>query len=419
MKRQLLLLALLVFSSITFAQKKELRKADKALADKNYAEALNSLTEAEALLGAADNATKAQFHLIKGEALLGQAGKSNFEKMKMAAAELLKAKELGSKEGDRLQQAEESLKNTLVTSAIDSQNSKDYSGASQKLLEAYNFSTKDTSYLYYAAGNSWNAGDLTTALSYYEKLLDMGFTGIHIEYSATNPEDGAEQVYATMEDRDNMVKFMKYTNPVDRKTESLVPDMLQKITLIYLNQGNTEKASAVIKKARAANPNDVTLIRSEADLAYKMGDIDKYTQLMAEIVKTDPNNPELYFNLGVSSAQLGDMEKAGEYYSKALELKPDYSPALINTALLILHDESKIIEEMNNLGNSRADNLRYDELKEVRKKMYEKALPYLEKAAMVVPDNTDVLHTLVNLYSQMGMDDKYKATKAKLDSLEN
>ena len=49
----------------------------------------------------------------------------------------------------------------------------------------------------------------------------MGFTGIHIEYSATNPEDGAEQVYATMEDRDNMVKFMKYTNPVDRKTESL------------------------------------------------------------------------------------------------------------------------------------------------------------------------------------------------------
>ena len=34
MKRQLLLLALLVFSSITFAQKKELRKADKALADK-------------------------------------------------------------------------------------------------------------------------------------------------------------------------------------------------------------------------------------------------------------------------------------------------------------------------------------------------------------------------------------------------
>ena len=40
--------------------------------------------------------------------------------------------------------------------------------------------------------------------------------------------------------------------------------------------------------------------------------------------------------------------------------------AYLNLVALILEDESSIVDEMNSLGNSRADNAKYDELKSKR-----------------------------------------------------
>tara|TARA_R110002073_G_scaffold296641_1_gene462692 strand:- start:174 stop:1484 length:1311 start_codon:yes stop_codon:yes gene_type:complete len=420
MKKQLILAGLMLVSAITFAQKKEIKKADKAVSSLKYSEALTYLGEAEPMLGAADNDLKAQYYTILGEATLAMAGTANFAKMKEAGEAFKKATELngGGDMSDRLSLGMDNLRVALVNSAIEDQNKKSYLTASEKLQLAYLVSPKDTSYLYYAAGNSVNGSDFDTALNYYEELLAKGFTNVHMEYSATDPKTGKPVIFGSKEERDNMVKFADFTNPTESKTSSVEGDILQKVTLIYMNKGENEKALAIMKKAREANPNDTNLMRSEADLAYKMGDMQKYNNIMAEVIKTDPNNPELYYNLGVSSASIGQLDKAREYYLKALELKPDYSYAQINMAALILQNEGKLVEEMNGLGTSRADNLKYDELKEQRKKMYQEALPYLEAAVKSSPDNLEVFRTLMNLYSQLGMDDKYKAAKAKLAEME-
>ena len=420
MKKQLILAGLMLVSAITFAQKKEIKKADKAVSSLKYSEALTYLSEAEPMLGAADNDLKAQYYTILGEATLAMAGTANFAKMKEASEAFKKANELngGGDMSDRLSLGMDNLRVALVNSAIEDQNKKSYLTASEKLQLAYLVSPKDTSYLYYAAGNSVNGSDFDTALNYYEELMAKGFTNVHMEYSATDPKTGKPVIFGSKEERDNMVKFADFTNPTESKTSSVEGDILQKVTLIYMNKGENEKALAIMKKAREANPNDTNLMRSEADLAYKMGDMQKYNNIMAEVIKTDPNNPELYYNLGVSSASIGQLDKAREYYLKALELKPDYSYAQINMAALILQDEGKLVEEMNGLGTSRADNLKYDELKEKRRKMYQDALPYLEAAVKSSPDNLEVFRTLMNLYSQLGMDDKYKAAKAKLTEME-
>lgn len=73
---------------------------------------------------------------------------------------------------------------------------------------------------------------------------------------------------------------------------------------------------------------------------------------------------------------------------------------------------------MNSLGNSAADNKKYDELKKQREQSYKEALPYLEKARAINPSNQNVLKYLMNIYSQIGEDAKYKETKAKLEALE-
>tara|TARA_B100001765_G_C19499706_1_gene338641 strand:- start:1809 stop:2237 length:429 start_codon:yes stop_codon:yes gene_type:complete len=139
---------------------------------------------------------------------------------------------------------------------------------------------------------------------------------------------------------------------------------------------------------------------------------------MQEVIASDPNNPELYYNLGVGTAQRGETDKAMEYYKKALELDPNYLNAKINVAALILSKEGPIVEEMNNLGTSAADNKRYDELKEERKQLYLEATPYLEAAIAQRGDNKELIRTLMNIYSQLGQDDKFKDMKAKLETLE-
>ena len=410
---------LLVVSAIAFSQSKEIKKADRALSKGDLIEAMDYIKQAEPLISASDKDEKANFYLTKGKIYLADAGK-DFGKMKTAAESLLKAKELGvsGKMEEDFNNAKQNLRVALVNSAIEDQNANNYAIAADKLYLSYSVNKKDTSDLYYAAGNAVNAKNFDKALEYYKTLMNIGYTGIKKEFVATNLETGEVEPFYDEAERNNALMTGSYTKPEERMSESVQGDILQKITLIYISQGKTEEAKELMDKARAANPDDVSLMRADADLAYKVGDMARYDKLMNEIVKTDPNNPELYYNLGVGAAKLGENEKAINYYNKALELKPDYGYAHINIAAIMLQEEGKIVEEMNSLGNSAADNRKYDELKEKRKKLYQDVVPHLETAVKQYDTNVELVRTLMNIYSQLGEDAKFKEMKAKLETLE-
>ena len=420
MKKQLMLVIALMATTLVIGQKKELKKAQKALESLNYTETLNLLNQAEVKFAEMDKDQVVQFYLMKTEALIGSGEAVSDNNLTNAVEALSQAKSRGLS-GEAQERADRiigTLRGVYVNKAIEAQNNEKYAQASDLLTQGYTLSPTDTSFLYYAAGNLVNGQLFDQALEKYTQLLDMGYTGIREEFYAVSKASGEEVLFESRAQREEGMKFGLYEQPRDVKTESVESDLLQKVTLIYINQGEDEKAVALMARARAANPNDVNLMRSEADLAYKMGDMAKYREVMEEVVTTDPNNPELFYNLGVSAMQVGENDRAKTYYARALELDPSYSFAQINMASLILQEEGSIVEEMNNLGTSAADNRRYDELKEERKNMYREALPYLEGASQTVPDNIDVLRTLMNIYSQLSMTPEYKATKAKVAELE-
>ena len=420
MKKQLMLVIALMATTLVIGQKKELKKAQKALESLNYTETLNLLNQAEVKFAEMDKDQVVQFYLMKTEALIGSGEAVSDNNLTNAVEALSQAKSRGFS-GEAQERADRiigTLRGVFVNKAIEAQNNEKYAQASDLLTQGYTLSPVDTSFLYYAAGNLVNGQLFDQALEKYTQLLDMGYTGIREEFYAVSKASGEEVLFESRAQREEGMKFGLYEQPRDVKTESVESDLLQKVTLIYINQGEDEKAVALMARARAANPNDVNLMRSEADLAYKMGDMAKYREVMEEVVTTDPNNPELFYNLGVSAMQVGENDRAKTYYARALELDPSYSFAQINMASLILQEEGSIVEEMNNLGTSAADNRRYDELKEERKNMYREALPYLEGASQTVPDNIDVLRTLMNIYSQLSMTPEYKATKAKVAELE-
>ncbi|MAP81099.1 MAG: hypothetical protein CL526_08415 [Aequorivita sp.] len=418
MKKRILITGLAFVSAISFGQKKEIKKAERALKSNDYSEALSYLSEAEPMLSAADNEMKAQFYAARGKAILATAG-SDFNKLKKAANAFSEAISLNPSIENQLYDQLQNLRASLVNGAIKDQKAENFKLASDKLYASYMVTKKDTSDLYFAAGNAVNGKDYDAALKYYQMLLDVNYSGATKSFVATDKETGEVIPFETEQSRNLALKTGQYIKPEIKISESRKGEILRNMTLIYIERGETEKAKALIKTARAENPDDVFLMRADADMSYKMGDHERYNQLMEQIVATDPNNPELYFNLGISNDQLGNKDKALQYYKKALELRPDYEGALINVAAVKLSGEDAIVEEMNSLGTSAADNRRYEELKEIRKNAYQEALPYLEKAHEINPTNANVLTYLMNIYSQLAEDDKYKAAKAKLDALQN
>ncbi len=417
MKTRILITGLVFVSAISFGQKKEIKKAEKALQSNEYSEALNFLNQAEPLLSSADNGLKAQFYAARGQALLGSGSATEFSKLKSAVEAFNQARELDPKMEAQLAGPIQNLRAALINSAVQDQSSGQYDQATQKLYTSYLVS-KDPSDLYYAASNSVNSKDYDSALKYYQMALDAGYTGETVEFVATNKETGEVESFENENVRNIAVKSGQYIKPEKVVGESKKGEILRNMTLIYIEKGDNEKASQLMKTARAENPNDIYLMRADADMSYKMGDIARYNQLMGQIVASDPDNPEVYFNLGVGSAEIGQKEEALKYYQKALELNPNYEAVLINIAVLKLSVEDALVEEMNNLGNSKADNQKYDELKQKRADIYKETLPYLEKALQIKPDNTEVVRTLMNIYGQLADDAKYKEMKAKLDSME-
>jgi len=420
MKKQILIVGIMLVSAITFGQKKEIRKAEKETKSGNFTEAISVLEQAEGLIANADKSLKAQYYLVKGDAYIGVAG-NDLNKLKIAAEALLKAKEVDPKGkfSAGIDIAMINLRSALINSAIGDQDKEKYVSASEKLYTSYSISKTDTSDLYFAAGNAVNAKDYDNALKYYQILIDVGYTGVRKEYSAINKETNVKKTFDTKDGMNKVVKSGLYIKPTTKNSESKRGRILRNMTLIYVSEGDTEKAAELIKQARKENPDDLALMNAEANMYYKTGDMIKYKAIINEVISRDPDNPELYYNLGVASKKNGEQEAAMEYYTKALELDPNYLAALINKADLLLSRDGEMIEEMNALGTSTADYNRYDELQEERNNLYKEALPYLERALSLREDSTDLLRTLKNIYSQLGMDDKAKQAKTRLEELED
>jgi len=416
MKTRILITGLALATTVAFGQKKEIRKAERAIKSSKYTEAIDHLNEAQGMIGSMDNDLKAQFYAVRGEAIMGTAGQ-DANKLKSAAAAFSEAITISPNIQPQIADQLQNLRSALINAAVKDQNAENYVPAAENLWASYGIS-QDPSDLYFAAGNLVNAKNYDKALEYYQMLLDLNYTGETTEFVATSKETGEVEAFESENLRNIAVRSGEFIKPETRVTASRKGEILRNMTLIYIEQDQKDLARELMKQARTENPDDVYLMRAEADMSYNMGDIVRYNELMGKIVASDPENPEIYFNLGVGSAEIGEKEKAIEYYTKALEFNPNYEAALINIAVVKLSAEDKMVEEMNKLGNSAADNKKYDELKKQREDIYAETVPYLEKALKLKPNNPQVLRTLMNIYGQLGEDAKHKEAKAKLDNLE-
>jgi tetratricopeptide (TPR) repeat protein len=426
--RAILIITILLFSFNVQSQKKELRKIDKLVLESFFEEAKDALESSKSLILSSEDKYRAQYYFYDAKV-------SNELKMYENAIsslnELLSINE--SVYPTKVEQEYKNLSiiisNGIVNGAVNDNKEGNFLDAAEKLIMAYNMDTEQyVDYLYFAAGSAVNGKDYEKSLKYYLELKNKGYTGIVDEFFVTNNETGQEEKVSQTE-YDLLKSSKEYSNPRIGQTESRFPEIVKNIALIYVQQGQNELAEEAIKEARAIQPDDVSLLLNEADLYIRISNNsdndderlfyrNKFKSLMEMAIEMDPTNGILYYNLGVIYAEQGELELSKEKYQKAIELIPDYVDAYLNLVSIILEDEVAIVEEMNSLGNSKKDNLRYDELKNDRENLYRECVPLLEELLKVSPENIDALNTLKNIYGVLGENEAFMQVKAKMEEIQ-
>lgn len=418
MKTKILILAAMSFTMIGFAQKSEIKAAEKALKGGDAMAAKTSLEAASGTISGADAKVQAQYHFLRGKAYaeLAKGGdNSAFTEAVDSFKKVVEVEEASgkSKYTDETNQRLAAITADLVNSAVEDNGNKKFKEAAEKLYMSYKISPKDTSYLYYAASSAVNGAHYEQALSYYDELQEVGYDGSGIVYKATNNETGEVEIMDKVQ-RDLMVKSGTYKDPVDEKTPSKRAEIVKNTALIYGQLGQDDKALEAYTKARASNPDDVNLILQEANLHYKLGDKDKFKTLMAEAAAMEPDNADLHYNIGVINMEQGNLAEARAAYQKALEVNPNYTNAQLNLSTTYVNEGNGLIDEMNTLGNSRADIARYDELKKQKDDLFLQGAKVLEDALKSSPDNQGILSQLKNIYGAMGDNENFMRIKKLL-----
>ncbi|MCL6462321.1 MAG: tetratricopeptide repeat protein [Flavobacterium micromati] len=422
MKSKYVLLATALFiSAATFAQKDQIKAAEKALKGGKAQEAATILMDAESLVAAAPDAEKAHYFFVKGNVLLDLANKKidtdkNLSLAAKAYQDLIAVEKSSGKMKYSAQAATSvtDIKYKLINAAIADSKVDKHSESATKLYNAYLLDQKDTINLYYAASTYVNAKQYTKALELYDNLKKINYSGKGTSYFAINKLTSQEDFFTTAEERDRMVKLGTHEKPRTEAIPSKKGEIYKNIALILVQDGKTEEAKKAVAEARKADPSDSSLALTEANLYLETKDFETYKKLIGEILAQNPNDADLTFNLGVISATAGNKADAEKYYLKAIEIKPDYINAYINIAALKLEGEKAIIDEMNKLGTSTKDTKRYDELKKKREDIFKSVIPFLKKGVELDPKNDDVTKTLLGVYNALEMTAEAKALKAKM-----
>jgi len=406
-----------------YAQKKELKIAERSIKSEDFSSAKQNIILAEKLIDQMDVKTIVKYYYLKGVANYAN-GSSTIKESTIALESLNKVIDKESELSNKLYTSKArklliAMLNRFVEDSKKSLENKNYKDAYLNLEMSYRVSPSDTLYLYNAALIATENEDFDQALEFYNELIDLQFTGITTNYYATEKATGEDQAFSSPDQRELFIKAGTHENPTDLELESVELSVLRSMAAIYKNKNDYEKSLTYIEKANKLDSSDINIILLESNIRWEMGDVESYEILITRALEIDPNNVDLHFNLGVISSDKGDRDKAMSHYNKAIEIDKTYKRAYLNAAALILAKEQLIIEEMNSLGTSNADYNRYDELKLVREDLYKSAIPYLVSVYELDNNNLNAVRTLRNIYSAVDDMENFKKYKVIVQEIES
>ena len=437
MKNKFAILAAFMISVCAFAQKEELKTlkkiyAKEQISDKEMLEYKSALSQAESSLASAAEADrvyinfyKAMAPLLESTIAMSKPGATpqmalkyiNSSTISMLSSALPAVVDYEKKSGKMIytkdiEETVMSFSSQLLSYATLLGNQKNYKEAATVTYSVYMLDKTKPDNLYNASVYAVAGGDYDAALKYYDELKAIKYSGEGTIYSAKSLASGVEDSFSTKAERDKMISMKTHSTPTEEKLPSKRGEIYKNIALILVQKGKVDEAKAAIAEAKLANPDDTSLLLTEADLYLTLKDNETYKRLITQVLEKNPNDVDLVYNLGVVNLQAEQFTDAETYFKRALEIDPKYLNAHINLSAIKLKADKKLVDEMNNLGTTTKDNKRYEVLKKERDALFKSALPHLENAYAIDPKNELVIDNMLSVYKFLEMTDKYNALKA-------
>ena len=222
--------------------------------------------------------------------------------------------------------------------------------------------------MYYNAGlAAINSSEPQTAIKYFQQCADMKYLGITPYY----------QIYES-----------------------------------YLGMGDTVKAEATLKELPTLFPDDKTITLQLIDLYIKSGKNEEAQKYIKVAKEADPTNYTLYFASGIIYLNEEKYDEAIVELQKSIDINPD----IFDTQYGIGAAHINKAAEMFKAANDIMDVKKYSEAVDQANAVYAKALPFMEKAYQLNPEDTYTMESLKELYYRLKKTDKYDEIKAKLDA---
>ena len=214
-----------------------------------------------------------------------------------------------------------------------------------------------------------------------------------------NIENALEMYYSAMEMDDCPKQF--YT---------------QAMFLLQNEKQDIEEALKIAQIGMKKFPDEQSFDKSVIAYYIELERIDEARLALIEALETEPGNANLWYNLGYLNGEIDEYDKSVEAYKKAIDADPEYIDPYINLAYSYTQKAKEIRQEAMDMDlktyqkEGAAIESKADEY-------YIMALPVLEKANEVVPDDEAILISLSGLYIRLKMTDKAEKMEKKLKEL--
>lgn len=239
--------------------------------------------------------------------------------------------------------------------------------------------------------------------------------------SIVNPQDTSGYLYAGLASQnaknfENALKnYNKYLE-VGGKSADVYGSM---IYIVGTEQKDSERALILINEAKEVFPTNILFPKQEIDILIKLDKVDEAVAGLEKAIAAEPNNPQLYFSLGIMYDNLENKEKAIEAYEGSIKADPEFYNAHFNLAVLRYNDVIEMTKERNNLGISATDLKKYEKMNVEIQKQLKLVLPNWEKVHELDSKDIIPMETLQYIYVQLKMYDKAEAMQAKLDQADS
>lgn len=177
-------------------------------------------------------------------------------------------------------------------------------------------------------------------------------------------------------------------------------EVYQILAQTYIEEGDTTNYITTMRDGLKLFPKEPYYSVNLINTYIAQNKYDEARTFLAQAIELNPENPQLYDVMGKLYEESNE-EEAIKWFSKALEVDPNYVESLCNLGR-IYYNEAVEVSDKEEGGMAAAQ--------EKRKALLNKALPYLQKAYSINPDASYYL--LGNIYYALGDNAKYEEIQA-------